>query len=180
MSTREDIENLIAKTALGNQAAFAELYSSTSSKLFGICLRILKDQGEAEEALQETFVKVWRSADKFATGNASPISWLAAIARNSAIDRYRKRRPESAEIEEAEVIADEAPTPEANTIISDDVRSMEVCLGELDERHSFAIKNVYLSGWSYQEASDALDVPLNTVKTWIRRGLISLRACLNR
>lgn len=180
MNTREEIETLISRVALGNREAFASLYNFTSAKLFGICLRILNDRGEAEEALQETYVKVWRSADKFASGNASPISWLAAIARNTAIDRYRKKKPETAEIEEAEVIADEAPSPEANTIMSDDMQSLNACMAELDEKHASAIRNVYLGGWSYNEAAEELDVPLNTVKTWIRRGLISLRDCLNR
>lgn len=180
MSSREEIENLLAQVALGNRVAFSSLYNATSAKLFGITLRILNDRGEAEEALQETYVKVWRSADKFATGNASPISWLAAIARNAAIDRYRKKKPDTAEIEEADTIEDEAPSPEANTIHSDEVQNLENCMAELDDRHEFAIRNVYLGGWSYNEAAEKLDVPLNTVKTWIRRGLISLRECLNR
>lgn len=180
MSTREEIENYIAQTALGNRDAFSQLYKSTSAKLFGICLRILNDRGEAEEALQETYVKVWRSAGKFASGNASPISWLAAIARNAAIDRYRKKKPDTAEIDEAEVIADEAPSPEASAILSDDMQNLDVCMSELDDKHSLAIRNVYLGGWAYSEAAEELDVPLNTVKTWIRRGLISLRECLNR
>ncbi len=180
MSSREQIEIHISQVALGNRQAFSDLYDATSAKLFGICLRILNDRSEAEEALQETYVKVWRSADKFASGKASPISWLAAIARNSAIDRYRKKKPDTAELVEAEVVADEAPSPESNAIMSDDMDNLDRCMGELDERHASAIRNVYLSGWSYNEAATELDIPLNTVKTWIRRGLISLRECLNR
>lgn len=180
MSTRQEVEKLISQVALGNREAFAQLYKSTSAKLFGICLRILNDRGEAEEALQETFVKVWHSADKFSTGDASPISWLAAIARNASIDRYRKKKPDTAELVEAEVIADEAPSPEANTIMSDDMNNLNVCMKELDARHASAIRNVYLGGWTYNEAADELGIPLNTVKTWIRRGLTSLRECLNR
>ncbi|MBO6816224.1 MAG: sigma-70 family RNA polymerase sigma factor [Rhizobiaceae bacterium] len=180
MSSREQIEIHISQVALGNRQAFSDLYDATSAKLFGICLRILNDRSEAEEALQETYVKVWRSADKFASGKASPISWLAAIARNSAIDRYRKKKPDTAELVEAEVVADEAPSPESNAIMSDDMDNLDRCMGELDERHASAIRNVYLGGWSYNEAATELDIPLNTVKTWIRRGLISLRECLNR
>lgn len=180
MSSREQIEIHISQVALGNRQAFSDLYDATSAKLFGICLRILNDRSEAEEALQETYVKVWRSADKFASGKASPISWLAAIARNSAIDRYRKKKPDTAELVEAEVVADEAPSPESNAIMSDDMDNLDRCMGELDERHASAIRNVYLGGWSYNDAATELDIPLNTVKTWIRRGLISLRECLNR
>jgi len=180
MNTREEIVDHISQIALGNREAFQKLYNSTSAKLFGICLRILNDREEAEEALQETYVKVWRSAGRFSSGGASPISWLAAIARNAAIDRYRRKKPETAELVEAEVVEDNAPSPEANVILSDDVERLNVCMSELDDRHANAIRNIYLSGWSYNEAAEELDIPLNTVKTWIRRGLISLRECLNR
>ena len=130
--------------------------------------------------MQETYIKIWRSADKFAAGTASPISWLATVARNTAIDRYRSKKPEGAEMAEAEVIADEAPSPEASAILSDDVSRLNSCMSELKEQHADALRQVYLGGWTYDEAATKLDVPLNTVKTWIRRSLISLRECLNR
>ena len=171
---------MIAATALRNQSEFQKLYNATSAKLFGVCLRILKNQTDAEEALQEVYVKVWRSADRYATGQASPISWLAAIARNTSIDLYRARRPETVDIAEAEVIADEAPSPEAQTLLFDDVGRLKGCMEELDDRHALAVKQIYLNGWTYQETADELEIPLNTAKTWIRRSLISLRECLNR
>lgn len=180
MTSREDLEKMLARTALGNRAAFEDLYNATSAKLFGVCLRILNNRSEAEDVLQEAYIKIWRSADRFSAGKASPVSWLVAIARNTAIDRYRRRKPESSELVEAEIIADEAPSPEANTMLSDDVRRLEGCMAELDERHADAVRNVYLGGWTYDEAARQLGVPLNTVKTWIRRSLISLRECLNR
>ncbi|MEO0327353.1 MAG: sigma-70 family RNA polymerase sigma factor [Pseudomonadota bacterium] len=180
MTSRSDLERMISQTALGNHAEFQYLYKATSAKLFGICFRILNNQHEAEEALQETYVKIWRSADRFATGKASPISWLAAIARNTSIDKYRARKPETAGIEEAEVIADEAPSPEANVLHSDDMGRLRDCMLELDDRHALAVRQVYLNGWTYMEAADALQIPLNTAKTWIRRSLIGLRECMNR
>lgn len=180
MSTREELETWLSKSALGSRSDFEMLYSATSAKLFGICLRILNNRSEAEEALQETYIKVWNSASKFTAGQASPISWLAAIARNSAIDHYRRKKPEMADIEEAEVIEDGSPSPESNAVLFDDVRRLKVCMTELDERHADALNNVYLNGWTYGEAAEKLDIPLNTVKTWIRRGLVSLRDCLNK
>ena len=180
MTNRDDLEKMIAAIALGNQSEFQQLYNATSAKLFGVCLRILNNQTDAEEALQEVYIKVWRSADRYATGQASPISWLAAIARNTAIDRYRAKKPETADIAEAEIIADEAPSPEAHALLSDDVGRLKGCMEELDDRHALAVKQVYLNGWTYQEAADELQIPLNTAKTWIRRSLISLRECLNR
>jgi len=180
MTTTAHLDEMIARTAMGSRADFEKLYKATSAKLFGICIRILNNESEAEEVLQEVYVKVWRSADKYASGNASPISWLAAIARNTSIDRYRRRKPESADIDEAEVIADDAPSPEASAVLSNEVDRLNGCMAQLKDRHADAVKNVYLGGWTYEEAAMKLDVPLNTVKTWIRRSLISLRECMNQ
>jgi len=177
---RAELEKMISQVALGNRAEFQRLYNVTSAKLFGTCLRILNDRAEAEEALQETFIKVWRSAGGFIAGKSSPISWLATIARNTAIDRYRRRGPVSADIDEAFAVADDMPSPEDSAVLSDDIGRLNVCMTELNEQHAYALKQVYLSGWTYMEAAEKLDVPLNTVKTWIRRSLISLRECLNR
>ncbi len=180
MTTRAHLDEMIARTAMGSRADFEKLYKATSAKLFGVCIRILNNESEAEEVLQEVYVKVWRSADKYASGNASPISWLAAIARNTSIDRYRRRKPEAADIDEAEVIADDAPSPEASAVLSNEVDRLNGCMSQLKDRHADAVRNVYLGGWTYEEAAQKLDVPLNTVKTWIRRSLISLRECMNQ
>lgn len=89
----EEISALLGRVVLRDRDAFGRLYRQTSPKLFGVCLRILKDRSEAEEALQEIYVKVWQRADRFAPGQASPMSWLTAIARNHAIDLIRARNP---------------------------------------------------------------------------------------
>ena len=88
-----DIADLIARTALRDRTAFRTLYQRTSAKLFGVTLRILRDRSEAEEALQEVYVKIWQRADRYVAGGYSPISWLVAVARNHALDRLRSRRP---------------------------------------------------------------------------------------
>ena len=90
--TPQDITKLIVRISMKDRAAFDLLYRQTSAKLFGVCLRVLSDRAEAEEALQEVFVKIWTKADRFAVSELSPISWLVAIARNHAIDRIRARR----------------------------------------------------------------------------------------
>ena len=99
--TPQDIARLIVRTSLKDRAAFDLLYRQTSAKLFGVCLRVLSDRAEAEEALQEVFVKVWTKADRFAVSELSPMSWLIAVARNHAIDRIRARRRPAAEIDTA-------------------------------------------------------------------------------
>lgn len=180
MNKSDEIAELIARVAIGDQKAFRQLYDRTSSKLFGVCLRILKDRSDAEAVLQEVYVKVWHKSQQFAVGKAAGITWLASIARNRAIDAYRARKPSSVDIDEMFDLADGAPSPEAAAITNSENQRVNNCLDELDEKHAQIVKHTYLSGWSYQQAADYADVPLNTAKTWIRRSLLSLRDCLNR
>lgn len=88
----DDITKLLARTALRDRNAFDQLYRLTSAKLFGVCLRVLKDRAEAEEALQEIYIKIWHKADRFTANDLSPITWLVAVARNHCIDRLRARK----------------------------------------------------------------------------------------
>ena len=111
--TPEDISKLIVRVSTRDRAAFDQLYRQVSAKLFGVCLRVLNDRAEAEEALQEVFVKVWTKADRFAVSELSPISWLVAVARNHAIDRIRARRLSTVDVDTALQVADPAPGPEA-------------------------------------------------------------------
>jgi len=180
MNQPQDIERLIARVALRDRAAFRQLYDQTSAKLFGVCLRILNNRNDAEDTLQEVYIKIWNKADRFSSGRASGIAWLSAIARNQAIDCYRGRKPASDDITAREDIAGDSPSPEANAITSEQNRRLMRCMDELDEKHAATVKRTYLGGWSYQEAADALGIPLNTAKTWIRRSLLALRDCMNR
>ena len=111
--TPQDITKLIVRTSLRDRAAFDLLYRQTSAKLFGVCLRVLNDRADAEEALQEVYVKIWTKADRFAVSDLSPISWLVAIARNHSIDRIRQRRRPAVDIDDALDVADPTPGPEA-------------------------------------------------------------------
>lgn len=176
----DDIAALIGRVALKDRAAFSALYAGTSSKLFGICLRILRDREEAEEALQEIYVKIWQRSNRFATGQASPMSWLAAIARNHSIDVLRARRPVSSDIDEIYDLADAAPDPERSAVLRSEGRQIEACMEELEKERAQAVRSAYVEGLSYQELADRHDVPLNTMRTWLRRSLIKLRECLER
>ena len=97
----DDISGLILRVSLRDRAAFDRLYQATGPKLFGTCLRILRNKAEAEEAVQEVFVKIWLKADRFSVTGQSPMSWLIAIARNQAIDRLRMRRDVTGGIDDA-------------------------------------------------------------------------------
>ncbi len=178
MSPR-DIENLISRIALGDRVAFRALYTATSAKLFGVCLRVLKNRTDAEDVLQESYVKIWHNAAKYQVSGYSPITWLVTIARNQSIDRLRARRPDSAELGEAEEIADRNPTPEQNVVLGGEVERLRLCLEKLSPGRAEAVKAAYMEGYSYQELADRLNQPINTVRTWLRRSLISLKECLS-
>jgi RNA polymerase sigma-70 factor, ECF subfamily len=179
--TGTDISKLIVRVSLRDRRAFDSLYRQTSAKLFGVCLRVLNDRSEAEEALQEVYVKVWNKADRFAVSELSPISWLVAVARNHAIDRVRARRRPAAELDEAALeVADPAPNPEALAVAESEGERVHRCLAELDAERAAAVRGAYLSGESYAELAARHGVPLNTMRTWLRRSLLKLKECLER
>ena len=173
-----EISNLIGRISLGDRKAFRMLYQATSAKLFGICLRLLKDRAAAEECLQEVFIKIWQNSSKFSVSEYSPFTWLAAIARNDAIDRLRRRKPVSVEIDDTLEIASDAPDPEAASISASEMARIENCLGKLKADQAEAVRGAYLDGYSYQELAERYGLPLNTLRTWLRRSLLSLSACL--
>lgn len=177
--TPKDIETLISRCAMGDQGAFRTLYAATSAKLFGVCLRVLKDRSDAEDVLQEVYIKIWQSAPKFQVSAYSPVTWLVVIARNQAIDRLRARRPQTSELSEVEHIADEGDTPEQTAAGRGEAGRLQDCLDRLGPGRAEAVKAAYMEGYSYQELATRLDQPLNTVRTWLRRSLISLRDCLS-
>lgn len=178
--TPQDITKLIVRTSMKDRAAFDVLYRQTSAKLFGVCLRVLSDRSEAEEALQEVFVKIWTKADRFAVSDLSPISWLVAVARNHCIDRIRARKAPAAELDAAMEIADDAPTPEAAAVAAGEGGRIYACLDELEKDRAAAVRGAYLHGDSYADLAARFNVPLNTMRTWLRRSLMKLKDCLER
>jgi len=178
MSGDPVLDELLSRTAMGDRAAFVALYDRTSAKLFGICLRVLGNKRDAEDALQETYVKIWRNAQRYVQGPASAISWLATIARNQAIDHKRARKGGEVEIDEAIQVRDKRPSPEDMTGAAAERRLLMHCLEQLGEEQQKAVKAAFFGGHTYEELSQAMQVPLGTMKSWIRRSLQRLRACL--
>jgi RNA polymerase sigma-70 factor, ECF subfamily len=172
------ISALISRVSLGDRKAFRGLYDLTSAKLFAILLRILRNRTEAEDALQDVYVKVWNSAGSYFITQYSPMSWLIAIARNHAVDRIRAGKSGMVGIDAMAELADSAPDPERTAIATSEMRRIDGCLEQLDS--AAAIRGAYLDGFSYQELSERFSVPLNTMRTWLRRGLIRLKECLEQ
>lgn len=171
----------LQRVASGDRAALKEVYDATSAKLFGVCLRILGNRSEAEDVLQEVYITVWSKADRFDAERASPITWLAALARNRAIDRQRQLGRRSFKpIDEAHEVPDEAESSLASLLRGEDVRQLEGCMSELDATHQAALRSAFFEGLTYQDVAERHNVPTGTMKSWIRRSLLKLKACLAR
>lgn len=180
-SATDEISDLIVRVSLRDRQAFDRLYQATSAKLFGVCLRMLRNRPEAEEALQDVFVKIWLGAARFSVTGQSPMSWLIAIARNQSIDRLRRRREAAGALDDAALdVRDPAPIPEARTIAASEQRRLHGCMGELADDRAAAVRAAYLDGDSYADLAARHAVPLNTMRSWLRRSLLRLKECLEQ
>lgn len=177
---RDELNRLLQQSGRNDQKAFAELYKRTSSKLFGVCLRMLRDRSEAEEVLQETYATVWRRASSFDASKASAITWLVTLSRNKAIDRLRQHREELLDDpSRLEETVDEQPTPAADAETSQEHQRLQHCLDELEPQQQSSVREAFFTGATYNELATRCKVPLGTMKSWIRRSLLQLRTCLD-
>jgi RNA polymerase sigma-70 factor (ECF subfamily) len=172
---------LLARCALRDQQACAELYRLSSSKLFGVALRIVRRQDWAEEVLQESFVNIWNHASEYVADRSAPMTWMTSIVRNRALDWARRPRHEDTS-EDYDLIIDsvrdDAPGPLDLLARSADGAALARCLQQLEAAQRQSITLAFQHGLSHAELAAHLREPLGTVKTWIRRGLERLRACL--
>lgn len=176
------LELLLSRCSLGDQAAFGELYQATSAKLFGIALRILRREAWAEEALQEAYVKIWRHADSYKPGRGRPMTWMINVVRNQSLDLLRRADYRAAE-DEWSADKDQRTSldnPAAQAEISQEMRRVMGCLGHLGEEQRNCILLTYHQGLTPSEVAARLKRPVGTVKTWIRRGLVKVRECLDQ
>ncbi|MGF1592173.1 MAG: sigma-70 family RNA polymerase sigma factor [Kiloniellaceae bacterium] len=178
----DHLERLLSRSGLGDRAAFAELYGATSAKLYGIALRILRREAWAEEALQEAYVKIWRHADSYNPGRGRPMTWMINVVRNQSLDLLRRADYRAAE-EEWSPEKDRrmsADNPAALAETSQEMQRVLGCLGLLGEEQRDSILLSYHHGLTPSEVASRLKRPVGTVKTWIRRGLIKVRDCLDQ
>ena len=180
MTDIRDIEAWIGRIGLADRQAFDRLYDATSAKLFGVCLRVLKDRAAAEDAMQDSYIKVWKHAGRYAVSGHSAMTWLITIARNTAIDRLRTTRPMAVLDDYADVLTAADPTPEQAAMTRAETARMAACLDALDDRRRAAVRGAYLDGQTYRELATQFDIPLNTMRTWLRRSLATLKECLAR
>lgn len=180
LSAADESGQLLLATARGDTAAFEQLYRATSSRLFGVCLRVVPQRSEAEDVLQEVFANVWRKAGQFDPARASGNTWLAMMARNKAIDHLRANRNarQSVPIDLTDELADESPNAQAVAEAALEGHRLEDCLQELEAPRRALLRTAFFEGVTYEELATRSQTPLGTVKSWIRRSLAKLKACL--
>ncbi|HEY9398181.1 MAG TPA: sigma-70 family RNA polymerase sigma factor [Burkholderiales bacterium] len=184
-SQSEALQHLLLACARQDREAFALLYRTTSPKLYGIALRILKRADWAEEILQECYVSIWTHAGTYAAGRAAPMTWMTSIVRNRCLDALRRPSLEvvlqATEPDGANPLdgfASDRPDPLDQLAQASDARALRGCLEALEARQRQAILLAFYEGLTHTELALQLRQPLGTVKTWVRRGLERLKGCL--
>ncbi len=176
--TRTDIA-LLDRIVARDEQAVAELYDRHHRLLFGLILRILRDRSEAEEVLQEVFVLVWTRAETYNVALGSPAAWLVRIARNRGIDRLRANNVRVRAVESAPLPV-AADSPETRAALSEQQRAVACALQSLPQDQRVLIEQAYFLGLTQSELAERFNLPLGTVKTRIRTGMMALRGLLSQ
>lgn len=185
-----ELGQLLARAGLGDRAAFARLYQLTSGHLFAVLLRIQRDRALAEDLLQEVYVSVWKAAASFDAARSQPLTWLTHIARNRAIDSLRRVQAQP-RTESLSAVDDDGPEPTDTLPSSDpgpldllnqasDQRELAHCMDRLTPPQRQSVALAFYDGLSHAEVAAHLREPLGTVKSWVRRALVTLKGCLDR
>jgi RNA polymerase sigma factor (sigma-70 family) len=188
MSLEPDAElmQLIDRVAQRDEAALKSLYELTSGKLYGLAMRVVRHNEWAEDALQDTFLQIWRTAPDYRASLSPPMAWLGLIVRSRSLDLLRRRKASREHLTEeldetmADTLAGDAPNPMDTSLASQQAWALHQCLGKLDNQQREVVSLAYLRDLSHGELATQLKLPLGTVKTWIRRGLDQLRTCMAR
>ena len=184
-----ELSRLLARAGLADRAAFATLYEQTSAHLLGVVMRINRDRAQAEDILQEVYVNVWRAAQSFDAAQSQPLTWLTSIARNRAIDSLRRANtqpqlqtsfsnPDNEDSDVYDTVASDAPGPLDLLSRASDARALASCMEGLSAHQRQSVALAFFDGLSHTEVADNMRQPLGTVKSWVRRALMSLKGCL--
>jgi RNA polymerase sigma factor (sigma-70 family) len=175
---------LIDRVAQRDEIALKALYDLTSGKLYGLAMRVVRHNEWAEDALQDTFLQIWRTAPDYRASLSPPMAWLGLIVRSRSLDLLRRRKAEREHLTDdldetmADTLEGDSPNPMDTSLASQQAWALHQCLGKLENRQREVVSLAYLRDLSHGELADQLKLPLGTVKTWIRRGLDQLRSCM--
>lgn len=180
ITNNAELATLLGAVARHDRTAFKELYGRIAPKLFAILLRILRNKAAAEDVLQDVFLRIWQNAESFSAEAGPAMGWLISIARNRAIDILRSQNPAepAPETDAAEWYARIAEPGDRETQMMN-IAALRHCLGEIEEPTRSCILLAYYEGYSREELAARFDHPVNTIKTWLHRGLMALKSCLD-
>ncbi len=179
---QDSLGDLLLATGRGDRQAFARVYRLSASSLFAVALRTLRQRDLAEEVLQDAYLGIWKKARQFDPDRGQAMAWMITIVRHRAIDRLRSqnRAPQAAatldDIAELESHSEDG----RSTFGSAAGLALRYCLEKLKDKQQEAIRLAYYYGPTHEELADRLGTPLGTVKSWVRRGLLQLKECLDR
>ena len=175
------LADLLHACAQGRQAAFQELYQLVSPQLFAVLVRILRRRDLAEEALQDALLSVWRNAGSYAADKGAPMTWLVSICRYRALDMLRREKREVSldleDLDDGAVTEQAAATGEVSVSRAEE-RALEDCMQRLNDGQRKSVRLAYVDGCTHEEIAARVGSPVGTVKSWVRRGLESLKRCL--
>ncbi|MGW6033761.1 ECF RNA polymerase sigma factor SigK [Gordonia terrae] len=174
------LRELLAAAATGDRTAFSTLYDRTSSRIYGLAFRVVRDRQYAEEIVQEAYLQYWQKAGEYQPGRGSVITWMMTIAHRRAVDRVRSEELQQQRMSQYGAVSVETPRniPLEVVVQTDEARTLRTCLGTLTELQRSCIEMSYFGGLTYPEVARHTDTPLPTIKSRIRDGLRRLRTCL--
>jgi RNA polymerase sigma-70 factor (ECF subfamily) len=175
-----DADALLRRVACGDEGAFSSLYDLVASRVYGLVLRVVRDPAQAEEVAQEALVDVWRRASTFDPDRGSAITWVLTLAHRRAVDRVRSAQAAGDRERKVAARAAVAEFDQVTDEVSTRLEQQQVrrCMGTLTELQREAVTMAYYGGYTYRQVADLLAVPLPTIKTRMRDGLVRLRDCL--
>ncbi|MDO9405531.1 MAG: sigma-70 family RNA polymerase sigma factor [Polaromonas sp.] len=183
-NTDRQLAALIERVALADEAALRQLYELTSSRLYGVAVRVVTNREWAEDVLQEAFLNIWRIAGDYRASLSPPMAWMGLIVRSRGLDFLRRRNSDRADaVQElddviSDTVAGDSPNPMDMAQASEQAWALHQCLSRLDNKQREVVSLAYMRDLSHGELAEQLKLPLGTVKTWIRRGLEQLRGCM--
>ncbi len=177
---------LLDRIALADESALKELYALTSSKLYGVAVRVVTNREWAEDVLQEAYLNIWKIAGSYKASLSPPMAWMGLLVRSRGLDFLRRRASDRADrVQElddviSDTVAGDSPNPMDTTQASEQAWALHQCLSQLENKQREVVSLAYLRDLSHSELAEQLKLPLGTVKTWIRRGLEQLRGCMGK
>ena len=177
---------LLDRVALADESALKALYELTSSKLYGVAVRVVTNREWAEDVLQEAYLNIWKVAGTYQATLSPPMAWMGLLVRSRGLDFLRRRASDRAdrmqELDDviSDTVAGDSPNPMDTTQASEQAWALHQCLSQLENKQREVVSLAYLRDLSHSELAEQLRLPLGTVKTWIRRGLEQLRGCMGK